>query len=114
MSRITRLGLESFEPQVMRAACPVLVAFLAAACPVCQLVGPLLEELARRYGDAARIVQVDVQATPELARQLGIQSVPTALLFDGGIITHQFIGALPKSEFLQALERALLHRNTLR
>ena len=67
---------------------PVLVDFWAAWCGPCQMLGPVVEELAEDFGDSAIIAKLDVDANPELAGKFGIRSIPTLLIFKKGQIVE--------------------------
>lgn len=80
--RTTTDGRFTFD--VLRAADPVLVDFHADWCRPCQLLDPVLDELAEVWGDRIRIVKLDVETNPHTAARYGVKSIPTLVLFDGG------------------------------
>ncbi len=73
-----------FTFDVLRAQGPVLVDFHADWCRPCQLLDPVLDELAEEWGDRIRIVKLDVETNPHTAARYGVRSIPTLVLFDGG------------------------------
>lgn len=73
-----------FAFDVLRADGPVLVDFHADWCRACQLLDPVLDELADQWGDRIRIVKLDVERNPASAARHGVQSIPTLVLFEGG------------------------------
>ena len=76
---------------------PVLVDFWAAWCGPCQMLGPVVEELAEDFGDKAIMAKLDVDANPEIAGKFGIRSIPTLLIFKKGQIVDQQVGVVSKN-----------------
>ncbi len=76
---------------------PVLVDFWAAWCGPCQMLGPIVEELAEDFEDSAIIAKLDVDANPEIAGKFGIRSIPTLLIFKKGQIVDQQVGVVSKN-----------------
>jgi len=95
---------QSFEREVMLSEVPVLVEFSAEWCGPCKLVAPELEALSRELGDKAKIVTVDIDRSPNLARQLGVQSVPTFVVFHQGRPANGKVGALQRKQLREMLE----------
>ena len=93
----------TFEQEVLASDVPVLVDFWATWCQPCKVVAPVLEELADEYEGRLKIGKLDVDANPQIASLLRIQSIPTMVLFAGGQPVEAVQGALPK----EALERFL-------
>jgi len=73
-----------FVFDVLRADTPVLVDFHADWCRSCQLLDPVLDELAPRWHDRIRIVKLDVEANPHTADRYHVKGLPTLVLFEGG------------------------------
>ena len=93
----------SFQREVLESTVPVVVDFWAAWCGPCRMVGPEVEALAAQYGDAIKVVKVDVDANQSVANAYGIRGIPTIGLFEGGKLTTQVVGARPR----QAIEAEL-------
>lgn len=82
----------------------VLVDFFAVWCGPCKMIAPVLEEISEERDDV-KIVKVDVDQVPELARRYGIMSIPTLYLFVNGQITSKTMGYQDKdslNEFIDA------------
>ncbi len=96
----------TFDQEVLKAPMPVLVDFWATWCGPCLMVAPVLEELAKEWNGAVKVVKVDVDANPDLAQRFDIHSIPSMLLFDQGRVTDQFVGAMPKANIKARIEAA--------
>jgi thioredoxin 1 len=68
------------------------------------MIAPAVEALATDFAGRAKVGKVDVDAHPELAERFGIQSIPTLLVFKGGQVVDQRIGAVPKAELARMLD----------
>lgn len=94
-----------FGEDVLQSSVPVLVDFWAAWCGPCRSIAPLLEPLARRFDGKAKVIKLDVDASPEVAARYGIRGIPTLLVFKGGKVVDQIVGnpgsAKPLEELLQ-------------
>lgn len=98
---------ESFERTVQDAGSPVLVDFWADWCGPCRAVAPALEELAQTMAGRLLIAKVDVDRYPEHALQLGVQAIPTLILFRDGREVDRMAGALPKDALAEWLEERI-------
>ncbi len=84
---------QSFEREVLNSPVPVLVDFWATWCGPCLQVAPEIDALAAAYGDALRVVKVDVDLNSGVAADYSIQSIPTIGLFKSGTLVAQTHGA---------------------
>ena len=100
---VLHLTKDNFKEEVLEASVPVLVDFLATWCGPCQMIGPVIEEIAGEVTDA-KICKVDVDAQPELARQYKVLSIPTLMVFKNGELVKRESGAKPKEEILEMLK----------
>jgi thioredoxin len=93
----------AFDHQVLGSPRPVLVDFTADWCPPCRQIAPVLAELAVEQAHRLRVVQVDVDQQPELARRYGVMSFPSLLLFVDGVERLRLVGARSKRRLLDEL-----------
>jgi thioredoxin 1 len=98
---------EQFQSEVLGASEPVLVDFWAPWCGPCRMVGPIVEELADEYEGRLKVVKVNTDENQAIAGQLGIQSIPTLILFHNGQPVDRVVGAMPKAALQQRIEHAL-------
>ena len=84
---------------------PVLVDFWASWCQPCQMLMPVLAQLAEAYGGKFILAKVNTEEQQNLATQFGIRSIPTVKLFRNGQPVDEFAGALPEAEIRAFLDR---------
>ena len=86
----------NFAAEVEGAKGLTLVDFHAGWCGPCQLVGPIVEQLAREHAGSVRVVKVDVDDSPMTAQRYGIRSIPSVLFFRDGKLLETVVGARGK------------------
>jgi thioredoxin 1 len=96
MAVVTPADDTNFDQEVLQATIPVVVDFWAAWCGPCRMVAPELEALATEHGDRIKVVKVDVDAAPAVARRFAISGIPTIALFRDGQATAFSVGAKPR------------------
>ena len=101
MAEIT-LTKENFENEVLHSDVPVLVDFFATWCGPCKMLAPILAELAEENEGKLKVGKINVDDEGELAREFGIMSIPTLIVFKGGKETAKSVGYCSKAE-LEAL-----------
>lgn len=104
---LSQLTEATFAEEIGAADVPVLVDFWATWCKPCLMVAPILEEIQDEQGDKIRIVKVDVDANPALARQFDVMSIPTMILFKDGQPEHKIVGAKGKAQLTEELAQYL-------
>lgn len=100
---IITIDQENWQTEVIDSSTPVLVDFWAEWCGPCRAIAPMLEELSSELDGKLKIAKVNVDDHQPLAGQFGIQSIPTLLLFKGGDLVEQMVGAASKSSLMDKL-----------
>ncbi|RYE94491.1 MAG: thioredoxin [Myxococcales bacterium] len=90
----------TFEAEVLRSPTPVLVDFGARWCGPCKLLLPVLEGLATEQSGQLKVVKVDIDDSPRVARRYAIRSAPTLMVFRGGERTAQHVGVTNRTRLL--------------
>ncbi len=98
---------DNWKKEVAESGIPVLVDFWAEWCPPCRMIAPSIDALATAYSGRVKVGKVNVDENPVVAQAFGIRSIPTLLLFRGGKVADQQIGAVPQTRIAQMLERQL-------
>ncbi|KKQ51128.1 MAG: Thioredoxin [Parcubacteria group bacterium GW2011_GWD2_38_11] len=95
---------QNFEQEVLRSDVPVLVDFWAPWCGPCQMMGPIVEELAREMGDKAKVGKLNVDENGEISSKFGIMSIPAIKIFKDGEVVKEFVGVQSKENLKKELE----------
>ena len=94
----------NFEKEVIQNEKPVLVDFWAPWCGPCQMMGPVIVDLAKEMGEKAKIGKVNVDENGYISAKFGIMSIPALKIFKGGKIVKEFVGVQAKETLKKALE----------
>ena len=97
----------TFDTEVLNSEVPVLVDFWAEWCGPCRMMGPTVDQVASEYSGRVKVGKVDVDANQQIAYRYGIRGIPTLLLFKGGKVVDQKVGAIGKPEFQKMLDAQL-------
>ena len=84
---------------------PLLVDFFAEWCGPCKTQAPILKEAKDRLGDDVRIIKIDVDKNPDVARQFNVQGVPTLILFKQGQVKWRQSGVVQANTLIQLVHQ---------
>lgn len=97
----------TFEAEVLKSETPVVLDFWAEWCGPCKMIGPSLEELSDEMAGKIKVAKINVDENPGVAGKMGIRSIPTLLLFKGGQLASQKVGAAPKGALSKWIEDSI-------
>ena len=93
----------TFEEVVLNSDKPVLVDFWAAWCAPCRMLSPIVDEVAQEFSETATVVNLNVDENSETSAKYNIKGIPTLLLFNGGEIKDQIVGATSKDNIARMI-----------
>ncbi len=97
----------SWDAQVMKEPGLVMVDFWAVWCGPCQMVAPIIEELATEYAGKVKVMKLNTDENPEVAGRYQVMSIPTILFFKNGQPVEKLVGARPKRQFKETIDSLL-------
>lgn len=97
---------QNFDQEVLKSDKPVLVDFWAPWCGPCQMMGPIIDELAKEMEGKAKVGKLNVDENNATASNFGIMSIPALKIFKGGQVVKEFVGVQNKDVLKSELEKA--------
>ncbi|NIS60119.1 MAG: thioredoxin [Proteobacteria bacterium] len=97
----------NFEPEILKSDLPAMVDFWAPWCGPCQVIAPVIEEFAKEYAGRLKVAKMNVDENPSTPSRYGIRGIPTVMIFKGGQVFDQIVGAVSKSKMEEMIKKAL-------
>jgi thioredoxin 1 len=97
----------NFDREVLQSDIPVLVDFWATWCAPCKAIAPLVDAVAVEYAGKIKVGKVNVDENPATPGKYGVRGIPTLILFKGGAVIDQIVGAVPKSQLEALIAKAI-------
>ncbi len=104
---ITEVNDSNFEEVVLKNEKPVVVDFWAPWCQPCRIIAPIIEELAREYDGKVVFTKLNTDENIQTTMRFGIRGIPTLLIFKDGKEVGRIVGARPKPQLKEEIERVL-------
>ncbi|HUY29321.1 MAG TPA: thioredoxin [Candidatus Binataceae bacterium] len=97
----------NFEQEVLKSSTPVLIDFWAPWCGPCKAIAPIVDELANDYAGRLKVVKMNVDDNQEIPARYGVRGIPNLIIFKGGQVKEQIVGAVPRGHLIKAVDHAL-------
>lgn len=107
MAGLVEVSDATFEKEVLQSAVPVLIDFWAPWCGPCRAIAPVVEELAKTYDGKLKVVKMNVDDNPNTPGRYGVRGIPNLILFRGGQVSDQIVGAVPRAQLVKAIDSVL-------
>ncbi len=106
-SDVLKVDDSTWDVDVMKANELVMVDFWAVWCGPCQMVAPIIDELAQEYAGKLKVRKLNTDESPEIAGRYQVMSIPTILFFRNGQPVEKLVGARPKRQFKELIDSLL-------
>ncbi len=107
MGNAVAVKTDTWEQEVLQSASPVMIDFWAVWCGPCQMIAPVVEELATEYQGKVKIGKLNTDENPDIASRYQIMGIPTLLFFKEGKVVDKVVGAAPKKQLKEKIDRLL-------
>ena len=105
--KVTDIGDQNFDEEVLNAKVPVLVDFWAVWCAPCRMLAPVVDAIAEKYDGKAKVVKLNVDENALTPGKYNIRGIPTLLLFKDGVIKEQIVGNTTKDTISKMIDNHL-------
>lgn len=107
MAEVQNISDATFDAEVLQSPIPVLIDFWAPWCGPCKAIAPVVDELAKEYAGKLKVVKMNVDDNQATPASFGVRSIPNLLVFKGGAVANQVVGAVPKAQLKKAIDEVV-------
>ena len=107
MGDVHAISDDTFETEVLQSGTPVLIDFWAPWCAPCRAIAPVVDELAKEYAGKLKVVKMNVDDNPNTPAKYGVRGIPNLIIFKGGAVQEQIVGAVPKTQLVKAIDKVV-------
>jgi thioredoxin 1 len=107
MGQTIKVDSTSWESEVLKANNLTMVDFWAAWCGPCQMIAPVVEELAAEYHGRVKVAKLNTDENADIASKYQVMGIPTLMFFKGGQVIDRIVGAASKKQFKEKIEALL-------
>jgi len=98
---------QNFNKEVLNSNLPVLVDFWAPWCAPCQIMGPIIDNLAKKYEGKIKIGKLNVDENPDIAADYDIRGIPTLKIFKNGQVISEIVGLHSETDLKEKLNKLI-------
>lgn len=98
---------QSFDTEILKSDKPALVDFWASWCAPCRAIAPVVEELSKKYEGKMKFAKLNVDENQITPSKYSVRGIPTLIIFKGGKVYEQLVGAAPKTQLENFIKGAL-------
>ncbi|MBI1865450.1 MAG: thioredoxin [Nitrospirae bacterium] len=107
MGNAVKVDEQSWELEVLKHDGLVLVDFWAVWCGPCQMIAPIVDDMASEYTGRVKVVKLNTDENPAIAGRYKIMGIPTLMFFKGGQVVDTVVGAVPKGNLKSKIDKLL-------
>jgi len=105
--KIVEVTDANFEEEILKSTVPALVDFWAPWCGPCKSIAPVIEELAADYGEKMKFAKLNVDDNPKTPSKYDVRGIPNLVIFKSGEVVEQIVGAVPKDQLVEAIDKVI-------